>query len=192
MIKAAMIQDSEVTMSADQTMHDLEPSALIGRDPNGLALEYHAAMNGDEEPDELMVAEYRVMEALVMLRAIRLAPTRARALATALVAAPAMICRTLDEVDEMTETARDWIEAMGDPARHARAVHTLRGMGEDVPEARLAIHVGQGVVVLDVLDAESLSATLQVGGSPRILVGMVCVDDEGDVQHADPRPMLTA
>jgi len=170
----------------------LDTGTLIGRDIASLAADYDAAINDQPDMLQMVLSEHRAMEDLLLSRAGFLAPTAARGLAISLIPAGALLCATLDEVDAMLEATRDWIADMGDPARHARSVATLRAMGEDVPEARMLFALEGGGIVLDVYDETRIVAMLVLPHSPTVVIGVVDLDDEGEPQDGARIPQLAA
>lgn len=170
----------------------LDTGVLIGRDVVSLAADYDAAINDEPDTLAMVLAEHRAMEDLLLSRAGRLAPTTARALAIGLIPACALLCADLDEVDAMLEATRDWIAGMGDPARHAKAVATLREMGEDVPEARMLFALDGGGILLDVYDESRIVAMLMLPESPTVVIGVVDLGDEGEPQDGARTPQLVA
>lgn len=170
----------------------LDVTCLIGRDPVALAADYGDAVS--EEPDdvELTLMEHRAMEGLLQSRADRLAPTAARAIAIGLVPAAAMLCESLDEVDNLLEATCEWIEEMEDPARYARSVAALREMGEDVPEARMMICMASSAIVLDVYDETKIIALLMQPSVESTVIGIVEFDDDGDAEDTTRLPTLAA
>lgn len=179
-------------MTTIATLFDGDASALIGRDPRGLAEDYAHESTQDGLYD-LVVAEHRAMEAMVQMRSIVLAPTMSRSIAIQLIPALATACVSLRAVDALLEVARDWVEEMGDVRRHARAVADLRAMGEDVEEARVTVPISfNSEAVFDVQDASTLIITLRVHRRPPVVVGMHIIDQEDGERRVTTTPELIA
>lgn len=170
----------------------LDIGGLIGRDPSSIAADYDEAIGNMPDTMALVLAEHRAMEDLLVSRSWFLAPTNARSMAIALMPGGAMLCQSLEEVDAILEVARDWIAAMGDPGRHARAVTELRKMGEDVPEARMLLCMDGGGLVLDIHDETTIIVMLIQPDHPSILIGAVEIDQDGDNQEQAKLPTLVA
>lgn len=177
-------------MTIITSLFDRDASALIGRDPRGLAEDY--AME-DAQTVDLLAAEHRAMEAMVMMRSLSLAPSRARNIAVEMIPAIAMACETMHAVDLMLEIVRDWVQEMGDVRRHARAVSDLRAMGEDCEEARIVLPISfNSEAVFDVQDANSLSVTLRVQRRNPVIVGIHFIDQEDGERTGTSTPELIA
>lgn len=163
---------------------------LIGRDPRGIAEDYAQT---DQASLDLLIAEYRAMETMIQIRAINLPPTRARNIAVELIPALATACSTMRAVDLLLEVTRDWIALMGDIRAHARAVASLREMGEDVEEARIVVPIAFNAnAIFDVHDANALSVTLDVHRRPPVVVGMHYIDQDDGNRISTPTPELIA
>lgn len=171
-------------------MFDVDAAALIGRDPRGLAEEY----SSDRQDNiDLLVAERDAMDAMIQLRALRLAPTKARQIAVDLVPALCTLCRTMEAVDLLVALARDWVADMGDVAAHARSVDADRKAGQKRADAALRTAIAFNAdAVFDVHDAATLSVTLEVNRRDPVMVGLHNIDDEGGRRADTQTPELVA
>ena len=172
------------------SMFEADATALIGRDPIGLAEDY---AHDDDATCALLLVEHRAMESMIQLRSISMAPTTSRQTAVALIPAIATLCNTVKAVDLLLETVRDWLDDMGDLRRHARQVTADRAQGIAREDARLEVPMAFNArAVLDVHSAEVLSVTLEVHRRPPVIVGIYNIDtDDGDRATA-PVPELVA
>lgn len=171
-------------------MFDLGAAVLIGRDPRGLAEEY----SSDRQDNiDLLVAERNAMDAMIQLRALRLAPTRSRTIAIDLVPALCTLCRTMEAADLLVALARDWVDDMGDVRSHARSVSADREAGIARTDAILRVAMAHNAdAVFDVHDADTLSVTLEVHRRDPVMVGLHNIDDHDGRRESTRTPELVA
>jgi hypothetical protein len=172
------------------SMFEADTTALIGRDPLGLAEDY---AHEDDETCALLVAEHRAMEDMIELRSVHLVPTPSRQTAIALIPAIATLCTSMKAVDLLLITVRDWLDDMGDVRRQARQVTSDRAQGIAREDVRLEVPMAFNArAVFDIHSAEVLSVTLEVHRRRPVIVGIYNIDtDDGDRARA-PVPELVA
>lgn len=179
-------------MGSPPAFTGLDASALLGRHPWGVAVDYGADPDG--LIDRLVITEHHAVRNLLARRARRLAPTAARHMAVDLVPGAALLCPNVEIADILLELARDWISGMGDPKRHARRIMERRATGDVAYDARLLVGLTPELdVALDIFDERRIVATMLFQDRPEILLGVICLDEEnGGGDKAEPVPELTA
>lgn len=179
-------------MAGLDALLSLGDEALLGRDPEGLSVEYSAGQASPDD-DRLTAAEHHALERLLVRRCEALPPSSTTRIAIDLLPAAASLCRTLAEVDDLIGVACEWIDAMGDVRARARQVEAIREDGNAYPEAACEIEMHNGaVVVLDVHDASHLTATLLARPHPPIIIGIHAIDRDQPGRIDPPKPELTA
>lgn len=204
-------------MSVFSHLLDIEPSALMGRDPSSLMMDVLDDASGDGLRDEM-----NALSALVASHAIVLPMGPARTLAIEMT--PLLCSMAQNEVEVMAALryVHDWIVGLGDLAtiarridvatKEARDVHerhgnvdlaTVRSISQDDCNAILAYQdlqeltsserdMGVWTMHLMIADFQTLALMMRIGAS-RVVIGIGIIDQDDGRSRAAPKvPLLVA